>query len=570
MLRIISASTALAALLLLVDHQNLTAISFVWNFLFVLSVVAIGVFIFNRFWFSVAFAVASYLSLLTADRAKLYFMDDHLRWSDVMNVTRHFNTPTGLRQFIELIGPYVTGLLDWKALLGVAALSVAVAAFFRFEAPFFRPGAGRWSLRWRRLSIAGAVMIAAFVSASLSAQPIFKTAFTENMTASNYRFAGMPMFLFATRGAPRSIGPFTPEERLYSMEVSARARTAPPDKDKPVSPPDIVVWFNESTFDPADLARSVLDRGKFGDTTSSHFSMFDPGPETIQYGSLNVGIFGGKSWNTVFALQAGAHINWFSDDTYAASALAGKLNETFFKRLRAAGYIVESLYAQDGYLFDAARSELDYGADRFYGTEFLSPAEQDISRATDADVAEGLRRLIALPSTSPRALFVFTSANHGPYPSQAFRPDEKSISEWGDLPNGVLDYLTRVSETDRVLKRLGRDLLNRERPTIFLHLGDHKPQIPGVQFDESIKYQTYYQLSANFDPPSSIRRGRQDSDIMYAASKVLYLAGVESGPLFAANMFLASECQLPEAKCSETARKYYAGYRVLASQNLRE
>ncbi|TNM59899.1 sulfatase-like hydrolase/transferase [Aliirhizobium smilacinae] len=569
MLRIILASAGLGALLIFADRQNLTLVSFIWNYLAIFSIVAVGVFLFNRFWFSVAFAVVEYLSLLIADRAKLYFMDDHLRWSDVMNVTRHFNTLTGFRQFIELIGPYVTGLMDWKILLGGAALIAVISACFRLEGPYFSPRAGI-ARPWRRFSAATVALIVAFVAASITAQPILRTAYAEKLSASSYRFAGMPMFLFATRGAPRNIGSFSEEERHYAIEVSAKASAVLPDHGNSVSLPDIVVWFNESTFDPRDLTYSALAHGKLGDNAESQFPMFQASPVTIQYGTLNVGIFGGKSWNTVFALQAGAHVSWFSDDTYAASTLAGKLNDTFFKRLKVAGYVIESLYAQDGYLFDAARSELDYGADRFYGTEFLNPSDQEIRRATDADVAEGLRRLMANPSTSPRAFFVFTSANHGPYPSRTFYPDAGSVSKWGNLPNGVLDYLKRVSETDRVVSNLTHDLLARERPTILLHLGDHKPQIPGVQFAESTKYQTYYQLLANFDPPPSIRPGRQDSDIMYAASKILYLAGIEAGPLFAANMFLAGECQLPELKCSESAKKYHGGYRVLASQNLRE
>lgn len=556
---------ALFSLMILTDQYEFSAVAIAWNFLSIASMVAVGVLIFNRIWISAAFVAAGYLSLIAADRAKLYFMDDHLRWSDLMNVTRHFGNSTGLNQFVELIGPYVSGLMDWKSFLVLFAATLAIAACFRLEPPFFR-AASFFGHPFRRFSVALVILAVVFVPASLTAPALFRAVYADRLSASNYHLAGMPLFLFASKGDVPRTRLFSEADRAAALEVSSTAAAA---VMAPRELPDIVLWFNESTFDPDDLRLASLESGKWEKAKSDlSFKVFQPRKETIQYGFLNVGIFGGKSWNTVFALQTGAHVAWFSDDTYAASALSARVDETLFRRLKAAGYAIESLYAQDGYLFDAAKSEIDYGADRFYGTEFLSPNDQNISRATDAEVADGLRRLLANPSDGPRAFFVFTSANHGPYPSTAFRRTEAMVDLWGDLPDGVLDYLSRVSETDRVLTALADDVLGRQRPTILLHLGDHKPRIPGVTFAEENKYGTYYQLMANFPPPEAESTGRQDSDIIFAASKVLDLAGVDGGPLFRANKTVADECRRGVENCSARGRDLLRGYLVLASDNL--
>lgn len=226
--------------------------------------------------------------------------------------------------------------------------------------------------------------------------------------------------------------------------------------------------------------------------------LFVPDRDTIQFGALDVGIFGGKGWNTVFALQVGAHVEWFNDDTYAASSLSQRVRSTFFRVLKKHGYQVEALYAQDGYLFDAAKSQISYGADRLYGSSYVNPSDTTIGRATDIELVNALHRLVRNTSDGPRAYFVFTMANHGPYPAADFRADEQARIRWGDLPAGVMDYLTRLERTTAAVQKLSAIVAMSEQPTIFIHLGDHKPRIPGVIFDESVKYRTYYQIKSTF------------------------------------------------------------------------
>lgn len=554
-LQIILVSVLFLALMVFADPIEFSIAARLWNAAFAGASILVGVLLFNRLWFSTLFATGFFLCLLGADRAKFYFMDDHLRWSDMLNITRHFDTLSGLRQFVVLMGQYAAGFMTLQNGAILLAGCAILAMFFRLEPAVFK-GEHRFARARLRLGSGLAGLVALVVLAPPLARTTYLTVYGPNLKASDYARVGSPMFFFASK------------ERLGLGSDYGAAQAATPPVSETIEPfkagerPDIIVWFNESTFDPQDIAqvRGLGLEGTFG--------LFGANDHTIQFGRLDVGIFGGKSWNTVFALQAGAPVSWYSDDTYAASFLSGRAKQTFFRRLKAHGYEITALYAQDGYLFDAAKSQFDYGADRFFGSDFIAPADQKIGRATDAETLTALKRLMDEPSDAPRAYFVFTMQNHGPYPSKAYKASAESRARWGDLPLGVLDYLDRLDATQDVMEDLSQHVQAQNTPTLLLHLGDHKPRIADVTFGPVEKYQTYFRIEANFQPATEIAPQR-DTDIVFLAGTLLELSQIATGPLFAANRTLDALCAPTFAHCGSEGQKALVAYRAQALENMR-
>ncbi len=331
----------------------------------------------------------------------------------------------------------------------------------------------------------------------------------------------------------------------------------------PVSPPDVVVILEESTFDPRLLKLCTLP--------VCRRRMFEADRMTRAHGPLSVHTFGGGTWTSEFSLLTGlAHTLFGNAGLYAPYNLAPRVANTLPKAFKQAGYRAIALYPMSGDFLNARNAYDDYGFDAFYdGTQYGLGWE-----SRDADLLDVFERIYAdekrVHPDQPLFVFMLTLHQHGPhmvplaelaapydrplFPA-AFKP--AALDDWLNLNLG--NYLERLQQSDAMLGDLEKYLLDHERPWVLLHFGDHQPSFDGA-INEIAKtvpkgagaisnWITYYMLKSNY--PVRRKFDYPLLDIAFLGSLVLDVAGVPGGDFFEANTLLRERCKGRYLDCTD-------------------
>jgi hypothetical protein len=567
-------AAVLLAIQLWLDQTHVKPLYFLWYLAFGALAVGALALLLNRFHLALVLAMAPLAGLIALDRMKAAVLQDHLRWIDLAFLAEAFDGWSTAAAFMIDYVDRPTALALGAA---TAAIALLVALLARLERPLLAPAARGWRrpASRRALGLAGLALLP--LAMALTATPVLELKGRALFwPQAHYRYGTLLFFL----GSRRDLAT-RPDEIALPAESEARilaAAATPAAGPRPVAAPalserrpDIVLWINESTFDLRDLAAS---EGLGRKVRPHRLAMFEPRPETMAAGPLAVSVYGGNSWTTEFALQAGARSEWFGiHASYTTVALAPYVRTTLFKELRAAGYRTVVLYGFEGDYFGEAQAYRHYGVEEFQDPADLSPAplEDRLAVLGDQALADAVLARLAAPGGQPLCILVFTMANHGPYGAQSrrradFKATEAIRAFWGDgLSDALYDYLDRLRETDRVMAGLADALMARPEPTVLLHLGDHKPSLPGVAFAEAVKYQSYYHLLSNRAAGPVVWRPR---DVLFLPGLVLAAAGAAPGPLFAANAWLGERCAGPFSACLARDRPLAQSYQTLAMTNL--
>lgn len=472
--------------------------------------------------------------LLGAIRLKQQFAGTPLTWQDV----RFF-----FRQFADNVGVLATQpTLLWTAGSAVAMAGAACLLAWRWNPP--RRAAAR----------SGQVMAAALAAllvahgAGLVAQEVGK------LGASGAWFVGEGLLqrpvvaFFATASLEPRWGVEAADTTAFRRDslklVSAMSESRPA---------DIVVFLQESQFNPATIDGCPPNL--------CGLDAFKASSDTIAHGPLQVHVFGGGTWLSEFAFLTGVPHDAFGPaGEFASYSVAPRVERSFVRSLRAAGYRTVALYPTRGGMMNGRIAYAGYGFD-----VFLDASELGLSGAWDTPdglVHEAARRVLALERKNDRPVFLFvlTVFNHAEHGVRMERVPAGLVAEASkgfaskDEAMSVADFVWRSREFQRELALTRDAVLGTPRPAVLAWFGDHQPpfanaislrqrvrSLPTETGAVPAKYQTWYAVSSNRSErvPSEAPRAL---DLVFLPGLLAQAAGASVDDWLAANILARVQC----------------------------
>ncbi len=303
--------------------------------------------------------------------------------------------------------------------------------------------------------------------------------------------------------------------------------------------PDILVWLNESTFDPQYL--------KVDCPGMPSFKMFQEHPANIASGLLNVPTFGGRTWMTEFEFFAGISPLIFGPGgSCAPHTLAPRIKETLGTYLKSRGYRTVALYPVARRLMDAKFTYEHYGIDEFHDPKDMGYPDPESWHIPDDFIKEqAIRFLQGHNGPNPLFLVVATMGNHGPHGQKSGQGTPYCLPAKLPLKKALQlnDYLERLEKTDIAIEDLTRYIMARRRPTIFLYFGDHLPaftdEMPDALFDAGRgvdKMKTTFHIRTNYPVKPPVVP--HILDVSFLPGLILDVAQLNDSPFFMFNSFM--------------------------------
>ena len=337
-------------------------------------------------------------------------------------------------------------------------------------------------------------------------------------------------------------------------------------------PADIVVFLQESQFNPATIAGCPA--------SLCELDGFQASAQTIARGPLQVPTFGGGTWKSEFAFQTGVpHSAFGPAGEFAPFNIAPGTHRSFVRSLKSAGYRTIALYLTRGGMMNGRAAYAGYGFDEFYDASQLGlPGGYD---TPDALVHAAAREVLARERLhdQPVFLFVLTIFNHAEHGVRMDRVPAALASEAlrhmasTDEAQSVADYLWRTQAFQRERQRTHAAVLDVQRPAIFAWFGDHQPpfanavslrqrirSLPTETGTVPAKFQTWYEVSSN-QAERQLARGPRAVDLVFLPGLLAQAAGAPLDDWLAANVFAREQCGgLLEACRTPGGREAYLTY----------
>jgi phosphoglycerol transferase MdoB-like AlkP superfamily enzyme len=304
--------------------------------------------------------------------------------------------------------------------------------------------------------------------------------------------------------------------------------------------PDIVVWLQESTFDPQfyDLDGAEPPR----------LRMFELDSHTHAKGPLRVQTAGGGTWLSEFALLTGLPSTDFGVAKSAVFyTVTPHLKHSLFRELRRDGYRTVVLTPFNKSAYHAASAYADLGVDVVLQPQELgypgSPSD-NLWHIASADMAGYALQVVKRYEDKPIFLFMLTMKEHGPYDSS--HPVGYRLDRLADraLAGRLSDYFARLEALDAATEQFAARLFARDRPAMFLYFGDHQ-----AVFGASLAYRTNIprpdfatQFVLRDNLPEPARQSLPLTDISFLGGMLLERAGLPLSPFYAANVALRKAC----------------------------
>jgi hypothetical protein len=343
--------------------------------------------------------------------------------------------------------------------------------------------------------------------------------------------------------------------------------------------PDIIVIQHESIFDPRLYGLPVEP------VVEAFLS-----PKGGRYGSLNVDIFGGGSWQSEFSLLTGLSSASFGSNAYFLFKRGvGRFHNSLPHALSALGYrtMLASSCRRNFLNYDQFYRSIGI-SERIFTDDFPPPFELSQFEATHSDalfleaaLAAHTERIATDPA--PRFLYALTNFNHGPHARRLVAPGQFE-SERGfaaaSLPDAqYAEYYARLAETATTWNRLKSELSAGfpNRPTLVLHYGDHQPVMTRrieskctLPPDPRRQFRTFYAIETlNVAPDRLVAGQGADLDIAFLGTIALQQAGLPLDGVFATRASLLEHCgDAYFASPSERKRRFHRTLVELGMINL--
>lgn len=321
--------------------------------------------------------------------------------------------------------------------------------------------------------------------------------------------------------------------------------------------PDVVVWLNESTLDPAFYR---LDGARL-----PRLSMFARDAHTRAGGLLRVHTFGGKTWLTEFSLLTGLVPEDFGPRrTLVFNSVAPEVRSNLVTRFEANGYDTVVLMPTMPHFYGAARTYRGVGFDRvltlrdFPEYDHIPGDEWDIadSERLGEAAAKLLREHRRDHPERPLFLYLLSVKEHAPY-SRSKRPDYR-LTQAGikkSLASKLTDYVSRLRQLDAGIRRLEAELQTGARPAVWALFGDHQAYFEEAQPpyrtklpnpDLLTQYRLRSTLPLDIDQPALL-------DIALLPSLIADSAGLAPDNYFAAQSAMRRLCAGGLEDCADAA-----------------
>lgn len=456
----------------------------------------------------------------------------------------------------------VSILLGYRTLLGeiaLAALLFAVGAvtLYRIEKPLGSLPRSK-TLALRVLTVLSSVAIIPLAFAIINST---NNSFLRPLKEPN------PWVIISSPGnilstlilSYEKMGVKIPDKHFPDLEQSRLLFKPEPVSNSASERPDIILWHDESTFEPSILEGCTVPQ--------CQLSLFQNSAETVANGVLRVHSFGGSSWTSEFDLLTGLNHQLFGEGgLYTHFTLAPRVTYSLPLLLKQHGYRTVALYPNTRHFFNAYNAYRHYGFDEFYAPEDmgLPTGYREISdQAMYQEMAKVLRR----ESSQPIFIYVLTQFQHGPH-NQAIDllPEPYKSLQLPNLSNdeqkNVVNYLYRLSLTDSVITELENNFLraNGSKKTFFLHYGDHQPSFDGLMIHLKKRgldrfpvatHDFLTQFSMKTNSSLVAKESHEYLDISFIGSLILDSAGLTSDNYFAANSKLRKLCDGKYLDCDQ-------------------
>jgi hypothetical protein len=332
--------------------------------------------------------------------------------------------------------------------------------------------------------------------------------------------------------------------------------------------PDIIVIQHESIFDPRVYGLPVEP------IVEAFLS-----PKNHLYGSLNVDIFGGGSWQSEFSLLTGLSSASFGSNAYFLFKRGvGRFHNSLPHSLTALGY-------KTTLISSCRRNFLNYDefyrsigiSERIFTDDFPLPFDVGRFETTNSD-ALFLDAAIAAHAKSiagdaaPRFLYALTNFNHGPHNRRLTPPGhferERAFAAASFPDPCYAEYYARLVETAVTWNRLKSELATcfPGRPMLIVHYGDHQPVMTRrieaklkLPTDARRQFRTFYAMETlNYCPDRLVSGRGTDLDIAFLGTVALQQAGLPLDEIFATRASLLEHCgEAYFASPSERKRRFH-------------
>jgi Sulfatase len=330
--------------------------------------------------------------------------------------------------------------------------------------------------------------------------------------------------------------------------------------------PDIILIQHESIFDPRVYGLPVEP------IVEAFLS-----PKNGLYGTLNVDIFGGGSWQSEFSLLTGLSSASFGSDAYFLFKRGiGRFHSSLPHSLAALGYktMLTSSCRRNFLNYDEFYRAIGM-SERFFTDDFPPPFDVNRYETTHSDAlfleaAIGAHTKRNPGDIAPRFLYALTNFNHGPHDRRLVAPgyfaSERAFAV-ASLPDACYaEYYTRLVETAVTWNRLRSELSALRRPTLIVHYGDHQPVMTRrieaklkLPVDARRQFRTFYAIETLNHCSDRLGSGRAaDLDIAFLGTVTLQQAGVPLDEIFATRASLLEHCgEAYFASSSERKRRFH-------------
>ncbi len=325
--------------------------------------------------------------------------------------------------------------------------------------------------------------------------------------------------------------------------------------------PNIVVWLQESTFDPSVVNGCVFEECK--STLFKANSLYEFAAP------LNVHTWGGGTWTSEFSFLTGLDHRMFGPlGGSAPITLAPRMNSALPIYLNSLGYETIALYPVNKSYLNAGPAYRSYGFKQVI--DVMDEGFGDSWESSDSDLLELLKKVLERQKKDkPLFVFMLTIYQHGPHLNSNLKPlpkDYKPVNNTSisrNLNENLNNYLSRMKMSEKVTSDAEKyfDEFFKNKKWIFTHFGDHQPtfgaesQIAELYSEEvkrkysDLQHLTYFKSKANFKLPR-IKYGK--IDLSYLGNLTLSLAGVPLSGLFEANQVLMDKCDGAYMSCKDT------------------
>lgn len=316
--------------------------------------------------------------------------------------------------------------------------------------------------------------------------------------------------------------------------------------------PDIIVLLQESTVDPR--LYSVPDPKMMPSLT-----MFEHGGNVKAHTPMRVQTFGGGTWLSEFALLTGLR----SDDFGAMKnsvfySAVDHVNDSLFKQMKNNGYYTIVLTPFNKSAYNAGHAYHEMGIDQILQPQELGypgKLEDNLWHISTADMLKYVKQIMSKKTDKPLFIYALTMYEHGPY-------DEKHSDDY-HLANYVKNsgsagefshYVEKIKTSDAALADFFHFVDTRQKPTIFMHFGDHQPAIDWANgYTTTLSdpmHLTQFSLRDNTNSPAVTDLGRM-TDIAFLGGMVLEHANLNVSSFYRANIEMRHLCKGELNDCAD-------------------